>query len=118
MTIRHKDIAIGRNGDPAGLIEGIGPISRHALLAEGHQHTAGWTQLEDLVAPGEAVRALSRQPEHRLSCVGVTCPNISLRVDSKAMRKRKHPAAKASQKLARRIEFQNRRLGAADTGGG
>ena len=59
MAIRHKDIAIGRNGNTGRLIEGIRAIPRYTLLAEGHQHLASRTKLEDLLAPDHAVRVLS-----------------------------------------------------------
>ena len=58
MAIRHKDIAIRCNGNTARLIEGIRAIPRYSLLAEGHQHPASRTQLEDLLAPGHTVRVL------------------------------------------------------------
>jgi hypothetical protein len=59
MAIRHKYIAIGRNGNTGRPIEGIRTIPGHALLAEHHQHLALKTQLEDLLAHDRAVRVLS-----------------------------------------------------------
>jgi hypothetical protein len=56
MAIRHEDIAIWRNGNTGRLIERIRIVPRYSLLAEGHQHLARRTQLEDLLASGHAVR--------------------------------------------------------------
>src|SRR5437867_4479634 len=101
MAIRHKDIAIGRDGDTGRLIEGIRTIPLYSLLAEGHQHlAAGRTQLEDLVAPGDAVRILSRYTEYRLACIRVAGPHVSLPIHSKPMGEREHSSAKARQKFA------------------
>ena len=76
MAIGHKDIAIRRNGYPGRLIEGVGPTSLYALLAECHQHRTSRTKLENLVAPRDAIRPFGGQPEHRLSCIGVACPRF------------------------------------------
>src|ERR1700694_3190783 len=118
MAIRHKDIAIGRNGNAGRLIESVRAITLHYLLAEGHQHLAGRTQFEDLMAPGHAVRVFSGHTEYRLVCIGVARPHVSLPIDSEPMRKGEHPPAKVRQKFAGRIKFQNRRLRSADAGGG
>src|ERR1700680_261933 len=118
MAICHKDITVGRNGNTGRLIESIRAIPRYSGLAEGHQHLARWTQLEDLVAPGHTVRVLSGYTEYRFVCICVARPPVSLPINSKPMGKREHPRAKARQKFARRIKFQNWRLRAADAGGG
>ena len=54
----QQHIAIRRNGYPGRLIEGVGPTSLYALLAECHQHRTSRTKLENLVAPRDAIRPL------------------------------------------------------------
>ena len=113
MAIRHEDIAVWRNGNAGRPIECIRTIAGHALLAERHQHLACRTQLEDFLAHDYAFCILGRHAEHCLFIVHVADPQISVSIDGEAVRISEQSHAKALQKLARWIEFQNRRIGIA-----
>ena len=110
---------LGAIGDAGRPIEGVRTVPGHALLAEHHQHLAGRTQFEDFLAHDHAVGVLGRHAEHRCLIVYVAGPQVPVSVDGEAVRIGEQSRAKALQQLARRIEFQNRRIGVTppDAGG-
>src|SRR5580658_8229162 len=119
MAIRYKDVAVGRNRNTSRPIERIRTIPGDALFANHHKHLAGRTQFEDFLAHHHAVGVLSRHAEHCRFIVYVAGPQVPFPIDCEAVRIGEQSRAKALQKLARRIEFQNRRIGIAppDAGG-
>src|SRR4029450_9714170 len=91
----------------------------NARLPERQQNLAVRTELEHLSAhllTFERTFGRNRRVAERgLASVGIARPDVSLGVDGEPVREREHAAAKAFQQLARLVELQDRRLGAADS---
>ena len=94
MPVGNKDVAIGSDDDGRGLVEGVRAIAGNAGLAEFQQDFAIRAELDHLLAL--AVRA-----------IGVGHPDVAILVDVNAVRENEQSGAKALQKIAGRIEFEN-----------
>ena len=88
MAIRHKNIAIGRNGNSGRPVKRIGPVPGHAFTADRHQHFARRTYLEDLLAHRDALRVLGGHVEDRLGIICIGRPYIPVFIDGESVRMR------------------------------
>ena len=111
MAIGHEDIAVGRNGNARRPIERVRPVSADACRADRHQHFPVRTDLQDLLAHRDALRVFRGHAEDRLLVVRIRRPDVPVFVDGESVRMREQSHAEALEKLARRIELQNRRVG-------
>ena len=101
VSVRHKNIAIRSDHDIRWLIKGVRTVSGDSRLAERHQDLPFGAELDDRVSlAGDSFPARGD---------GVGHPHVSVLVHMEAVRKDKHPRAKALQKLARGIELEDRR---------
>ena len=101
MAVGDEDVAVGRDGDVGRAVERIGAVARHALLAERHHQLSVARELEHLLADAVA-RAAVGDPEKAVA------------VDADAVRPHEHLLAPRLQHLARRVELDDRRLGAVE----
>ena len=88
MSIRHEDVAIGRNGHAGRPVKRVWPIPSHAFLADRHQHLTRRTDLEDLVAHRHALRVLGGHAEDRLLIICIGRPEIPVFIDGESVRMR------------------------------
>src|SRR5687767_14744674 len=113
MAVGHEDISVGRNRHSCWLIECVWPDPADAWCADRHQHLAGRTDLENLLAHRDTLSVLRRDAEDRFLVISVGCPDVPVLVDSESVRVRKESDAEALQKPARRVELQDRWVGFA-----
>jgi hypothetical protein len=94
MAVRDKDVAILRDDDVGGLIEGVGSIAGHTGLAERHQQLSVGTELEHLVS-------------FAILTPGIGDPDVPFMVHVEPVRKDEHAGAKALEHLAGSIELHD-----------
>src|SRR5713101_1345086 len=113
MAIRHEDVAVGRNRNPGRPVKRIGAIPGDAWRSDPHQYFAGRTDLQDFLSHRDALRVPGGHAEDGLLVVCVGRPDVPVVVEGESVRVGEEPDAEALEQPARRIEFQNRRVGIA-----
>src|SRR5579863_190326 len=111
MAIRHKDVPVRRDSNAGRTVEGIRTVPRHTLLADGHQNFTSRTQLQNFLAHNHARRVPGGHAENGRLVVYVADPQVPIAIDGEAVRIGEQSCTEALEKLARRIELQNRRIG-------
>jgi hypothetical protein len=103
MAFGDEDVAVGGDGDVAGLIEETRRVARNAGFAKRHKDFAFGTEFENLLAL--AIFALL-----------VRNPEIALGINRRAVRKDEHAFAPRFEQLAGCIEFEDGRFATAGAG--
>jgi hypothetical protein len=96
MSVGDEYVAIGGDQHGGRGIELVGAAAGHADLAEGQQHFALGTELEDLVALAVLADAIRH-------------PHVSCAVHREAMRQHEHAGTEALYQIAVLVELQDRR---------
>jgi hypothetical protein len=97
VPVSDEDVAVRRGRDVGGAVEHGAGVARNARLAERLQQPALRIELENLVALGVLDVAVER-------------PEVAVAIEVKAVGLHKHPVSKTREQLARRIEFEDRRI--------
>src|SRR6058998_42153 len=109
MAIADEDVAVGSNADTGRPVEQVRPISPHAWYTDRHQHLAGGTYLQNLLANCNSLHV----PGGDLLIVRVGGPEIAVLVDGEPVRVCEQSHPEASEKPACGIEFKDGRVGLA-----
>ena len=113
MTIRHENVAVGRNGHAGWTVERVRSVATHAFRADCPEHLAGRADLADHLAHGHALLVPGSHAENGLVVIGIGGPDVSVPVDGESVWMREESGTEAPQKPSCGSEFENRRVGVA-----
>ena len=88
MSIRYKNIAIGRNGNTSWLVKRIWSIPGRSFLSDHHQYFAGRTQLQDFLAHQYVFRVGGGHAAYGDLVIRIGCPKIPILIDGEPVRMR------------------------------
>src|SRR5258708_37536098 len=100
MAVGDEDVAVGRDGDIVGLIEGVRAVPGDPRFAERQQNFSVAAEFEYLVP-------------YSFFSLAVGHPDVDILVDANSVGEDEHSTAEAHHKLAGRVELEDRRIGLA-----
>jgi len=117
VAIRHKDVGHWVQSQFRSVDRRCPVRPPLHLPSQRQQHFPVGLNLNTWCPRTTAIRSLADMPRTSLIFICITRPDVSLRINSKSVKETRTSPAKARQKLAQWIKFQNRRLMTADAGG-